>query len=50
MQPAIQCRVCATSDVGCILVNIFDKHGQHESVADMLLELADVTVSANVKR
>uniref|UniRef100_A0A1S4HE19 Uncharacterized protein n=1 Tax=Anopheles gambiae TaxID=7165 RepID=A0A1S4HE19_ANOGA len=45
MHPAIQCRVCATSDVGCILVNIFDKHGQHESVADMLLELADVTAA-----
>lgn len=39
------CRVCATSDAACVLMDIFEKHGAEHSVADILLELASVVVS-----
>uniref|UniRef100_A0A182R104 C2H2-type domain-containing protein n=1 Tax=Anopheles farauti TaxID=69004 RepID=A0A182R104_9DIPT len=34
------CRVCACSETTCDLVNIFEKHGSRECIAEMLLELA----------
>ncbi|XP_061516816.1 zinc finger protein OZF-like [Anopheles gambiae] len=41
------CRVCATSDAACVLMDIFEKHGAEHSVADILLELASVVVTVD---
>uniref|UniRef100_A0A182WT42 C2H2-type domain-containing protein n=1 Tax=Anopheles quadriannulatus TaxID=34691 RepID=A0A182WT42_ANOQN len=43
------CRVCACTETTSVLVNIFEKHGAQDSVADILLELADIKLFANMK-
>ncbi|XP_041780522.1 uncharacterized protein LOC121598061 isoform X5 [Anopheles merus] len=41
------CRVCACTETTSVLVNIFEKHGAQDSVADILLELADIKVTVD---